>query len=82
MKGLSQACHLVGVSMGGMIAQTLALVRPDLVRSLAMLMTSTGPGMAKIEPPLLHQVKMQIQGIAGGTKAEATSSEAAYTESA
>ena len=31
--------HLVGLSMGGMIAQELALARPDLVRSLALVST-------------------------------------------
>ncbi len=34
--------HLVGASMGGFIAQTVALDRPDLVRSLTLIMTSTG----------------------------------------
>jgi pimeloyl-ACP methyl ester carboxylesterase len=34
--------HLVGVSMGGMIAQTLAIRRPDRVRSLASIMSTTG----------------------------------------
>jgi pimeloyl-ACP methyl ester carboxylesterase len=34
--------HLVGVSMGGMIAQTVAAEHPDRVRSLASIMSSTG----------------------------------------
>lgn len=31
--------HLVGISFGGMLAQTLTLTRPDLVRSLSLLAT-------------------------------------------
>jgi len=39
--GLDSA-HLVGVSMGGMIAQTIALLEPTRVRSLTSIMSSTG----------------------------------------
>jgi pimeloyl-ACP methyl ester carboxylesterase len=39
--GLAPA-HVVGASMGGMIAQTLAAERPELVRSLVSIMSSTG----------------------------------------
>jgi pimeloyl-ACP methyl ester carboxylesterase len=34
--------HVVGASLGGFIAQTAALRRPDRVRTLTLLMTSTG----------------------------------------
>lgn len=34
--------HLVGASMGGFISQIVALERPDLVRTLTLIMTSTG----------------------------------------
>jgi pimeloyl-ACP methyl ester carboxylesterase len=34
--------HLVGVSMGGMIAQTVAVRRPDAVRSITSIMSTTG----------------------------------------
>jgi pimeloyl-ACP methyl ester carboxylesterase len=39
--GIDRA-HVVGVSMGGMIAQTMAIRRPDRVRSLASVMSTTG----------------------------------------
>lgn len=39
--GVEQA-HVVGMSMGGMIAQSLAIRRPALVRSLASIMSTTG----------------------------------------
>jgi len=34
--------HVIGASMGGMIAQTLAARRPELVRSLVSIMSTTG----------------------------------------
>lgn len=39
--GLDSA-HIVGASMGGFIAQTVAISHPDKVRSLTLIMTSTG----------------------------------------
>lgn len=37
-----EAAHVVGASMGGMIAQTLAARRPERVRSLVSIMSHTG----------------------------------------
>ncbi|MGA2925853.1 MAG: alpha/beta hydrolase, partial [Solirubrobacteraceae bacterium] len=37
-----QSAHVVGASMGGMIAQTLAAQRPVVVRSLVSIMSTTG----------------------------------------
>jgi pimeloyl-ACP methyl ester carboxylesterase len=36
------SAHVVGVSMGGMIVQTMALLRPERVRSLTSIMSTTG----------------------------------------
>src|SRR5665811_1826693 len=37
-----ESAHLVGASMGGMIAQTLCIERPERVRSLTSIMSNTG----------------------------------------
>jgi pimeloyl-ACP methyl ester carboxylesterase len=42
-----ESAHIVGASMGGMIAQTLAIRHPGRVRSLTSMMSTTGePGIA------------------------------------
>ena len=37
-----ESAHVVGVSMGGMIAQTMAIKEPERVRSLVSMMSTTG----------------------------------------
>jgi pimeloyl-ACP methyl ester carboxylesterase len=37
-----ESAHVAGVSMGGMIVQTMAITRPDRVRSLTSIMSTTG----------------------------------------
>ena len=52
--------HVVGASMGGMVAQTLAAERPELVRSLTSIMSNTGSRFSgqpalRIYPMLLRR---------------------------
>jgi len=52
--GLGSA-HVVGASMGGMIAQTLAIEYPALVRTLTSIMSSTGdPSLPMATPAALE----------------------------
>jgi pimeloyl-ACP methyl ester carboxylesterase len=44
-----ESAHVVGVSMGGMIAQEMAIGYPDRVRTLTSIMSSTGN--PKLPPP-------------------------------
>ncbi|MGJ3649025.1 alpha/beta fold hydrolase [Sphingomonas sp. GlSt437] len=47
------AAHIVGVSMGGMIAQNMAALHPGRVRSLTSIMSSSGaPGLPGPSPEL------------------------------
>jgi pimeloyl-ACP methyl ester carboxylesterase len=49
--------HLVGASLGGFIAQTVALRHPDKVRSLTLIMTSTGSRLVgQADPRLISRL--------------------------
>jgi 3-oxoadipate enol-lactonase len=49
-----ESAHVLGISMGGMIAQELALARPALIRTLALGCTYCGgPGSVHIDPQVL-----------------------------
>jgi pimeloyl-ACP methyl ester carboxylesterase len=52
-----QKAHVVGASMGGMIAQILAAERPDRVRSLVSMMSSSGdPGLPQAKPEAMAAI--------------------------
>ena len=54
--GLSSA-HVLGVSMGGMIAQGLAIGHPDRVRSLSSIMSTTGdPSVGQPRPDITEML--------------------------
>jgi len=60
--------HVVGVSMGGMIAQRVALAAPDKVLSLTSIMSSSGAeGLPAADPEVLKKMfgKPSQPGLAG-----------------
>lgn len=61
--------HLVGVSLGGMVAQTLAARHPDRVSSLASIMSSAGPDTAPWPKPGLLRKFLHPPPRRGGREA-------------
>jgi pimeloyl-ACP methyl ester carboxylesterase len=59
--GLDSA-HVAGVSMGGMIAQTMAIVRPRRVRSLTSIMSTTGKRTVGWQHPSLLPTLVGARG--------------------
>src|SRR4029079_16812171 len=48
------SAHVVGASMGGMIAQTLAIEHPEKVRTLTSIMSTTGePSVGAPDPAVM-----------------------------
>ena len=55
------AAHVFGTSMGGMVAQTVAIEHPDRARSLISVMSSTGePDQVSPAPELLESLLAQM----------------------
>jgi len=57
-----EAAHVVGVSMGGMIAQVMAISRPDRVRSLTSIMSTTGKRSVGWQHPRLLPMLVAPRG--------------------
>ncbi len=55
-----ESAHVAGVSMGGMIAQTMAINQPERVRSLTSIMSTTGSRWAA--PPTLKALGVLFGG--------------------
>lgn len=59
--------HLVGMSMGGMIAQILSAERPDTVASLCLIMSSSGrPGLPAATPEVQEIMAKKTDGSIAG----------------
>ncbi len=58
--------HIVGVSMGGMIAQEIALAAPDRCRTLTLIATHGGAPFGSL--PTLAGMWLFLRGLVGGTE--------------
>jgi pimeloyl-ACP methyl ester carboxylesterase len=56
------AAHVVGVSMGGMIAQTMAIARPERVATLTSIMSTTGSRFVGWQDPRLLPLLLARRG--------------------
>jgi pimeloyl-ACP methyl ester carboxylesterase len=56
------AAHVVGVSMGGMIVQVMAIARPERVRSLTSIMSTTGKRSVGWQHPRLLPMLVAPRG--------------------
>ncbi|MDP2775705.1 MAG: alpha/beta fold hydrolase [Nocardioides sp.] len=57
-----ESAHIVGVSMGGMIVQTMAITQPRRVRSLTSIMSSTGKRTVGWQHPNLTPTLLAPRG--------------------
>lgn len=63
--------HLVGASMGGFIAQTIAISHPKRIRSLTLIMTSTGSRRVGNPKPALFSRLTKRRVVADRASAQA-----------
>jgi pimeloyl-ACP methyl ester carboxylesterase len=65
--------HLVGASMGGFISQTIALAQPERVRTLTLIMTSTGSRrVGRPTPSVMRRLAVQDEVDSRDAAIEAT----------